>query len=252
MKTYISLFMILLMLPTVALKAQNVGDAAPDFTLTSDGGTSFTLSAQQGKVVSLFLFGNSCAHCIANGPNTESGIYQELKNNPNFVAVAADVWDGSLGQVQSYKASTGITYPILLSGSSLLSAYTTTYDRLIIIDQQGIIRFESTANASTSVVAQAKAVIDNLLMTADIAEPESNLKFHAYHNASAGLLNFNNPFQLQGLATVRIMDMSGRIVHLSARNLEASNSLDFNPNTRGVYFLSVSLNGLTHLAKVLY
>jgi cytochrome oxidase Cu insertion factor (SCO1/SenC/PrrC family) len=67
------------------IDAQSVGDQAPDFTLSTVNGTSFTLSNQQGKVVFIFIFGYACPHCLANGNNTQTGIYQKYKNNEDFV-----------------------------------------------------------------------------------------------------------------------------------------------------------------------
>jgi hypothetical protein len=50
-----------------------------------------------------------------------------------------------------------------MDGSSVQSAYSTTYDRIIVVDQGGVIRYKATANATSSVVNEAKAVIITFL-----------------------------------------------------------------------------------------
>lgn len=251
MKKYISILVVLLVLPLGFINAQNVGEGAPNFSLTADNGTTYTLNAHRDKVVFLFLFGNSCAHCIANGPNTESGIYQYFKNNSEVVTLGADVWNGSAGQVQSYKSSTGITFPVLLNASSLTSSYSTTYDRVVVIDQNGVIRFKSTNNATSSVVAQAKAVIDNLLQTTSIEVPSVE-KFKAYINRGVKQLVFNKPYTSDELTEVRVMDMSGRIVYQRKQLLDEENRIPFNPDHKGLYFLSLNQSEGRHITKVLY
>ena len=139
-----------------SIYSQNVGEAAPNFTLTTVNGSEFKLSDNKGKVVFLFLFGNSCPHCLSNGNNTETGIYSAYKSNEGFVALGIDTWDGNKSAVESFVSKTGITYPVALNGSGVQSAYSTTYDRMIVIDREGIIRYKSTANATASVVNDAK------------------------------------------------------------------------------------------------
>ena len=251
MKNHIAILVMLLVLPLGITQAKSVGESAPDFTLTTDGGNTFNLSDQRGKVVFLFLFGNTCPSCIANAPNTESIIYQNLKNNANFVAVGADVWDGSLGLVQSFKSSTGVTYPLLQDASSLKTSYSTNYDRVIVIDQQGIIRFKSTSGASSSVLNQAKSVIDNLLQTADIDAP-SAVEFKAYVNRAAQQLVFNKPYVSDELTEVRVMDMSGRIIYQRQEYLTDDNRIPFNPSHKGLYFIHVSNNEGVHFEKIIY
>ncbi len=142
---------------------QNVGDPAPNFSLEKLGGGQFTLSSQEGKVVFIFLFGYSCPHCLANGPNTQSGIYEVFAGDPDFVAVGVDTWDGNEAGVESFKSSTGVGYQLCLKGSGLEDSYNSTYDRIIVVDQNGIIQYKATANATASVVNQAKSVIESLL-----------------------------------------------------------------------------------------
>ncbi|NJK85193.1 MAG: TlpA family protein disulfide reductase [Bacteroidales bacterium] len=114
-------------------KGQNVGEPAPDFTLNVLNGGQFKLSDQKGKVVFIFVFGYNCPHCKANGPNTQTGIYEMFMDNSSFVAIGVDTWNGNSSGVESFKATTGITYPLGLNASSIESLYSTTYDRILVV-----------------------------------------------------------------------------------------------------------------------
>ncbi len=59
---------------------QTVGEMGPDFEVNTLGGGTFKLSDQRGKVVFVFLFGNTCPSCKAVGPTVESSIYQHFKD----------------------------------------------------------------------------------------------------------------------------------------------------------------------------
>lgn len=250
MKTIKQLTIAIALLLAVQVAAQNVGDDAPDFTLTKLDGGSFNLADQVGKVVFIFTFGNGCSHCISNGPNTESGIYSVYKNDANFVAVGIDTWDGSSGQVQSYQVSTGITYPLLLNGGSMQRDYNTTYDRMIVIDQSGVIRYKGTSNASTSKVAEASDVISGLLTTAGLEDEKIGIvNLEAAYVSSQNALRMNNPFGTSGQATYRVMDMSGRILQQSTFSLSQSNIIQLDTPSSGLNFISLSDGDRTYTAK---
>lgn len=232
------------------ISAQNVGDNAPDFTLDKLDGGSFDLSDNLGKVIFIFTFGNSCSHCIANGPNTETGIYDVYKNDANFVAVGVDAWDGSTGQVQSYQVSTGISYPLLLNGGTMVSDYSTTYDRMIVVDQEGVIRYKGTSNATPTVVAQASAVIEGLLQTAAIDDAVApKAKLEAAYVSSQQTLRINNPFGHDAQVSYRVMDMSGRILQQSYLNLSESNMIQLDSPSSGLNFISLSDGTKSYTAK---
>lgn len=123
----------------------NIGEPAPDFTYTSLDGESITLSQQNGKVVYLFFFGANCSHCRANGPVTETRIYQEYNGNPDFVALGLDTWNTSASAVGNFKSITGISYPLLLNAQKSLIDYygdSGSYDRSVVIAADGTIAYQ--------------------------------------------------------------------------------------------------------------
>lgn len=193
---------------------QAVGSAAPDFTLSTDIGTEFTLSSQRGRVVFIFFFGYACPHCLENGNNTEAGIFDLYKENSDFVAIGVDTWDGTEAGVASFKSSTGITYPVCYDGSDLESLYSTTYDRIVVIDREGIIQYKSTANATSNIVQKAGNVISSLLnATSAMDVHQSDDPFMAvFPNPAADQINIRTSSIHKGAATIHIRNTSGQLV----------------------------------------
>ncbi len=236
------------------LLGQNVGDIAPDFTLSTVGGSSFTLSEKSGKVVFLFLFGYGCPHCLANGNNTETGIYNEFKSNENFVALGIDTWNGNQSGVENFISQTGITYPVGMNGSGVQSAYNTTYDRIIVIDQDGIIRYKATANATSSVVNEAKDVINNLLTTTAVVNPDADKeKLNVFPIPARETIYIENTSDRLKNATVNIINLNGTI----AESLSPLNSKDnkllipVQHLNSGVYILQVVTSEQVQSRKIL-
>jgi peroxiredoxin Q/BCP len=87
-----------------------VGEAAPDFTLPDDAGTSQSLAAQRGRWVVLFFYPKD----FTSGCTTEVCEFRDL--SPDFEAAGATVWSVSVLDVASkarFKAEHGLTFPLL-------------------------------------------------------------------------------------------------------------------------------------------
>lgn len=201
------------------LFAQKVGDEAPGFSFNDTNGKAFTLSEHRGKVVFMFLFGNTCPSCLGFGNQTETKVNQVYGSNENFVAVGLDMWNSSstVTSVRNFAESTGITYPLLVQAGSVAQTYNTTYDRLIVIDQEGIIRFKGTTLASQQ-LNDAIEVIDEYLMTASSgffnagqsdrilevypnpADDHVNIRFSLAGNSQVGLRVWNSLGQETGIS----------------------------------------------------
>lgn len=222
--------------------AQNVGSPAPDFTLDKLDGGSFTLSDQGEKVVFIFTFGNACPHCLANGPNTQTEIYEVYKDNPNFVAVGVDTWNGNAAAVQSYKSTTGIEYTLLLNGSTLEDSYNTTYDRIIIVDQQGVLKYKSSTVANIATTTEASNIISALLdVTSGIREQKVNSKqFLLAPNIIQNELRIVNPFKQVQQVKIEVIDMTGKVVHLLSKiELNGEVTIDTSTLSPGVFTVVV-------------
>ncbi|NBC02416.1 MAG: redoxin family protein [Bacteroidetes bacterium] len=140
-------------------------ETAPDFTYTSLEGAQYTLSNYFGDVVYLFFYGADCPHCKQNGPVTEDEIYQEFNDNPNFAALGLDTWNLNASANDNFKNVTGITYPLLLNAEQSLIDYygnTSSYDRSVVIDQNGKIAYIGTEFVNKD-VDEVKEVIEEEL-----------------------------------------------------------------------------------------
>ena len=86
----------------------------------------------------------------------------QYASNSNVVIIGLDVWDGTHAQVESFKTTTGVTFPLLLNASAIGSAYGTTNDRLVVVDQMGFIRLTGKQAANKDIDA-VKGVVNMLL-----------------------------------------------------------------------------------------
>lgn len=148
MKTLYSILLFALFYSTSAVAQINVGDEAPGFSYPFLGGglaDRISLEQHEGKVVYIFFYGANCPHCRSNGPVTETEIHASFKSDTNFVALGLDTWNDSATSNNSFKAVTGITYPLLLNArQSLVDYYGSAgfYDRSIVIGPDGLLKYK--------------------------------------------------------------------------------------------------------------
>ncbi|EKV26139.1 Thiol peroxidase, Bcp-type [Caenispirillum salinarum AK4] len=93
----------------------SVGDAAPDFTLPTDGGGSVSLSALKGKPVVLYFYPKDATP----GCTTEACDFRDLE--PDFSGVDAVIIGVSKDSVKkhdSFKAKQGLTFPLASDADS--------------------------------------------------------------------------------------------------------------------------------------
>ncbi|XOV94935.1 MAG: peroxiredoxin family protein [Bacteroidota bacterium] len=129
-------------------------DATPtglDFSLTSLAGSTVKLSDNKGKVVVLFFLGYSCPYCISSAPDIETEIKKAYESKVDFAIFGLDQWDGNNAALQSFKNNTGVSFPLLLKASSVASKFKTTYDRLLVIDKEGKVVYQSNQSAGASI-----------------------------------------------------------------------------------------------------
>jgi len=219
---------------------QTVGEVGPDFEVNILGGGTFKLSDQRGKVVFVFLFGNTCPSCLAIGPSVESSIYQQFMGNEAFVAIGLDTWDSSSGEnsVTGFKNGTGISFPLAIKAGFVASDYSTTYDRFMVIDHDGVLAHKGTVGASND-VNNTIAVIEQSLMVAGISRLSA---------AEAGVRVFPVPageevhFESgKPILQVRIYDAAGKLV-LNESGLSGAGvtrTLTVSTLNKGLYFYSL-------------
>jgi len=210
-KSWIILTALVIFMGTSLSYGQTVGEPGPDFEVNTLGGGKFKLSDQRGKVVFVFLFGNACPSCKAIGPTVETSIYQEYISNSDFVAIGLDTWDSSSGEssVTGFKNSTGITFPLAIKAGSVASAYSTTYDRFMVIDRDGVLVHKGAVAASND-VNNTKDVINQSLMAAGasgLTAAEAGVRVYPIPASEEVHFDSNEP-----ISQVRIFDAAGRLV----------------------------------------
>jgi peroxiredoxin len=192
MKVVIWLFVLSLFISSQSLAQVSVGEKAPDFTLTSLENEQIALSDLEGKVVYIFFFGANCPHCRDNGPITETEIYQNFKNEKNFIALGIDTWNTSAATVTNFKNVTGITYSLLLNGENVLVDYygnASSYDRSVVINANGDITYKGTSYVNNDFEAVNQNIEEELALATSneniITDLPSSLRLEQ---------NYPNPF----------------------------------------------------------
>jgi peroxiredoxin len=198
---FLSALSLLFLTSTVA---QNVGNTAPDFSFKDFSGNDFQLSENLGKVVFIFTFGNSCPSCLAFGNETETMVNNVYGNRDDFVAVGVDFWNSSSSNtsVSNFAQQTGITYPLLVKGGDMAANYNTTYDRLLVVDHEGILRHKGNTLARND-LDNAIAVIEEYLGTLSTFSP-AGMDFNAKAFPTPADREVNFSFNLDKSSEVEI------------------------------------------------
>ncbi len=226
-------------------KAQSVGNIAPDFTLQTLASQDYKLSANRGKVILVFLVGYNCPLCIASAPAVKSEILDIFISNPKFQSLIIDTWDGSSSAFQNFKSTTNLPGIYLQKGSKVATNWSSTYDRLVVIDGEGKIAYKGNSAASSNAGDAKQAIETALGQLTTIAEiPEHKGNFHV-----AGI--YPNPFSTEatvkfyspdaGMVSVNITDISGRTVENRIHQFfpPGENSLQLSRENlkQGIYFI---------------
>ena len=220
---------------------QTVGEVGPGFEVNLLGGGTFKLAENKGKVVFVFFFGNTCPSCKAVGPTVESSIYQKFKDDPDFVAIGLDTWDSSSGEssVTGFKNSTGISFPLAIKAGSVASAYKTTYDRFMVIDQGGVLVHKGSLGASND-VNNTIAVLEQSLMVAGLSglsAAEAGVRVYPLPAGNEVHFDSNEP-----ITQIRIYDAAGKLV-LDESGLSGASvltrTIPVSTLKKGLYFYSL-------------
>jgi peroxiredoxin len=139
-------------------QSNDTAENAPDFSLTDLSGATVKLDDFNSKVLVMFFFGNGCPTCKTAGSQIQSQLADAYKTNSDFAIIGLDVWNGNSNAVSNFKNTTGIDFPLLLNASATATSYKTSYDRLIVVDKIGKIRFKGKQLASSDLANAIDAV----------------------------------------------------------------------------------------------
>ena len=123
------------------ISAPREGFLAPDFSLSTPEGETFTLSELRGKAVLVNLWATWCPPCRAEMPAMQK-LYDEYKDQ-GFVVLAINMtYQDNPAAVVPFVQENGLTFPILLEGTGEVGE---TYElrslpSSFFIDRNGIIQ----------------------------------------------------------------------------------------------------------------
>lgn len=245
MKQLFKITWIVLLAFTVQLNAQKVGDPAPNFQVGLLGGETFDLADHEGKVVMVFFFGNTCPSCRVVGSIIENSIYQEYMDDAgSLVAVGIDTWNTTSNEtsVTGFKNTTGITFPLGIKGADVAANYQTTYDRLMVIDRDGILVHKGIVVASNDIDNTIAAIEESLAVTSVEEQASSSPLVYPnpatdvlYFSAGTDLISKISLFDLGGRKLMESRPVNGQPLHEYQMDLK-----DFDP---GVYLYRVETEG---------
>ena len=132
---------------------------APDFTLRDIDGNTFTLSQMRGRVVLLEFFATWCQYCRLEIPHLLD-VQDEFGDYITIFSISTYYQDTN-EQLRQFGEDYGITWRIARDTANVRSAYgVSAIPKLVIIDQEGLIRFE---NVGLIEASEIKEVIRDLL-----------------------------------------------------------------------------------------
>jgi len=225
-----ALLIVVLATPAAAIVVP--GDVAPDFTKNQLDSPSFgqvtprTLADYAGKVIVFFLLGYGCPFCDAAAESVEADIadYYEANFPGQVQVVGVDLWDGTAVELRGFRDVNGITFPLLLNGSSAtggnFSTLYGTYDNYVVVNKQGIVRYHAAlgwSHGNRYHLNEIRGTVDSLVSSVVGADPEPAplaFRLSSTPNPARGVrtVELANPAGPASSATVTVHDVSGRRV----------------------------------------
>lgn len=239
---------------------QNVGEVAPDFTLKDLNDQEYTLSANKGKVILVFLVGYNCTLCLNSAPKVKSALVDEFSDKSNFQVLVIDVWDGSKTGVQSFKSATGINATYLQEGSKVASGWSSTKDRLFVIDTEGKIAFKGTRAAQSDTDAAKTAIqsaLNNVTTSVDISEADQDFVLgQNYPNPAVEKTTIQFSVKKPTAVRLSVYDNSGRMVLVPVDQYynpgKYEVSIERDQLKKGIYFYRFETEEFSDVKKLVF
>ena len=175
-----------------------------------------------------------------------------LKDNTNFTAIGIDTWDTSSNEssVTNFKITTGISFPLALRGGSVAASYQTTYDRLMVIDGEGILVHKGILVARNDLDNTVEAINQSLAVTGlDLNSDKPQL--NVFPNPVSDVLHIETGgVSISGFS---LYDITGKRVHDSAfSGLTESSSVEvpLHHLEQGIYFYSIQAEEQLYTGKL--
>lgn len=125
-------------------------EVAPQFQLQTYNDAQISLADYKDKTLVIFFFGNTCPPCQAVAPKIEDDLNKKFSSNSKFAIIGIDQWDGNAASVEGFKDRTNVSFPLALKGSGVARDYGTTYDRLVVVNAAGKIKYRGNSIAANN------------------------------------------------------------------------------------------------------
>lgn len=129
------------------VSAIDVGDQAPDFTLTDAiSGDTISLADYEGKVVLLDFFATFCYYCINAFDDDLVPLYnQSYADDPKVIFLSINIWQEGITaeELQTFASNHSVEWPILMGSISTINQdyEVTCLPTIFIIDGDGVIGY---------------------------------------------------------------------------------------------------------------
>ncbi len=146
--------------------AIGVGETAPNFTLTDFEGSSASLSSYSSHPVLLVFLECDGQTSIALAPRIQDDIQSRFASQ-GLVILGIDTRGCTADALRGFKYQTGVTFSLLMNGSSVMSQYGVAEDSFVLIDGNGTVKYVSEGPGIGSYDPSAlETAIDNALRDA--------------------------------------------------------------------------------------
>jgi len=206
----------------------------------------------------LFLFGNGCSNCKLIGNDTETKVEQVYGDRDDFQALGLDKWNStsSVTTVSAFQSTTKISYPLLLKAGDIEQSYSTTYDRVILIDQDGKIRHKGSTvvyNDLDNAIVVLEALFSTT-STGDLGGVKDAPVSGVFPNPVDGNAGIRIRLEKEAPVDIRVYNLTGReILYLGRETLPSGSHVREIPAedlSAGVYMLRTIISGQVYTSKM--
>jgi peroxiredoxin len=260
MRKKITFLFIFSILVAFQAKPQEVGKAAPDFSLETLSNGTYKLAEQSGKVVVIFFLGNQCGNCRSAAPNIQTKIFDTYSGRDDFSMIGIDTWGQSSARLPGFKSATGVTFPLGVDGSSVAQSFGSNYDKLAVIDKNGVLVHKTSSGGANGDIDNAlEKIVEALDIMATSIDDEFNKKSaflsQNYPNPVSGETTISFNLKEKSYVDLIIYDITGKIVStlVSEERALGNHEITFNASTlnSGIYYYQLNAGDYTQTRRMM-